>query len=265
MSPKQRTPKTDARQSMSMTCYDYDDQFRDTPFIYRDGGISIVIATRNEEETINSVIGEFARASRNLGAKVQGVIADSSTDNTVQEAEAASREHGFDLVCVRIPTLGRGLAVKKGVEKADYDTLCFADADGSHDAEAFIRMARAFRKGTIVAASRFPPFGSSEEHTFFRYYGNVMLATLVSILFRIRVTDVTNCFVIMDKRTFYRLDLNSNGWSFDVQLVCHAAKLGIPFIEVPFCERKRRGGVGKFHLMDGFQLLFRVILERLTP
>jgi hypothetical protein len=143
--------------------------------------------------------------------------------------------------------------------------ICLADGDGSHDPRYIHRLLEAYVPGSVVMASRFPPLGWSDEHTFFHYCGNRIAVATVNLLFHANVSDVTNGFGIMSRDVWNRLGLDSDSWSFDTQIICRALKRGIRIIEIPTFEPKRLGGQAKLGLLDAaWRIGGRVFLERIT-
>jgi dolichol-phosphate mannosyltransferase len=228
-------------------------------------GLSVVVGTRNESECIGKVVKRFGSALSRISSNVELIIVDYSEDDTLEKALAASKDLPIEFVPLRVNRPGRGYALRVGVEQAKYDLICLADGDGSHDPIYIPKMFEAYRPNCIVMASRFPPLGWSDEHSFFHYHGNRIAVATVNLLFRSNVTDVTNGFGIMSKEVWDHLSLKSDHWSFDAEIVCRALKKGIQIIEVPSFEPKRSGGKAKLNLFDAaWRIGGRVILERMT-
>jgi len=227
-------------------------------------GLSVVMATMNESESIEKVIEAYASVLSKIPFVTELIIVDYSEDDTLDRAMAA-RRGSLEVVSLSMRRPGRGYALRLGVKHAKYDMICLADGDGSHDARYIPRMLKAYVPGSIVMASRFPPLGWSEEHSFFHYYGNRIAVATVNFLFRAKVTDITNGFGIMSKDVWNRLSLDSDHWSFDTQIICRALKRGIRIIEIPSFEPKRSGGRAKLNILDAaWRIAGRVLLERIT-
>ena len=231
----------------------------------REHELSVVIGTRNESSCIGKVVEDYASVLSKIPFNTELVIVDHSEDDTLEQAMAAAKRCSLAAVPLRVKRPGRGFALRAGVEHARYDLVCLADGDGSHDPRYIPRLLEAYRPGSIVMASRFPPLGWSDEHTFFHYYGNRIAVATVNLLFRANVSDVTNGFGIMSRSVWDSLSLDSDNWSFDAQIICRALKRGIPIIEIPSFEPKRLGGRAKLNLLDAlWRIAGRVFLERIT-
>lgn len=229
-------------------------------------GLSVVMGTRNESESIVKVVEHYSSVLSKATLNTELIIVDYSEDNTLELVVMAAKKCALKVVPLRVKRPGRGFALRFGVEHAKYDMICLADGDGSHDPRYIPRLVEAYEPGCIVMASRFPPLGWSDEHTFFHYFGNRIAVATVNLLFRANVSDVTNGFGIMSRDVWNRLGLDSHNWSFDTQIICRALKRGIRIVEIPSFEPKRVGGRAKLNLLDAlWRIAGRVFLERITP
>lgn len=228
-------------------------------------GLSVVMATRNESQCIERVVEAYASVLSKIPLEAELIVADYSEDDTLDRAMAAAKRCSLKAVPLDVKRSGRGYALRLGVEQARYDLICLVDGDGSHDPRYIPKLLKAHKPGCIAMASRFPPLGWSEEHSFFHYYGNRISVATVNLLFRGNVSDITNGFGIMSREVWDRLSLDSDHWSFDAQIICRALKRGIRVVEIPSFEPKRLGGKAKLNLLDAFwRIAGRVFLERIT-
>lgn len=229
-------------------------------------GLSLIMATRNESRCIEKIVREVASVLSKIPLETELVVADFSEDDTLDVAMATAESCLMKAVPLGVNRSGRGYALRVGVEKASYDLICLLDGDGNHDPRYIPRLLEAHKPGCIAMASRFPPLGWSEEHTFFHYYGNRIAVATVNLLFRANVSDITNGFYVMNKEVWDRLDLDSDYWSFDAQVVCRALKREVGIIEIPYLEPKRKGGRAHLNLIEAFwRIGGRVFFERVTP
>jgi len=157
-------------------------------------GLSLVMATRNEAESIRKIVSTLAQVLLRLPFKAELVIADYSEDNTIDLAVSTANKYGLRLVPLEIGQPGRGLAIRTGVRHTGFDLICLIDGDGNHDPRYIPKFLEAYKPGCIVSATRFPPLGWSEEHTFLHYFGNRIATTAFNLLFQGNVSDITNGF-----------------------------------------------------------------------
>jgi glycosyltransferase involved in cell wall biosynthesis len=228
-------------------------------------GLSLVMATRNESECIVEIVRELALVLSKLPLNAELIVADYSEDDTLKKAVATGESYSIKTVPIEVDRPGRGYALRAGVEAACFDLICLLDGDGNHDPRYIPRLLKAYQAGCIVAPTRFPPLGWSEEHTFLHYFGNRLAVVSFNLLFGAQVSDITNGFYLMSKKVWNRLSPDSDHWSFDAQIICRALKRGVGIIEIPYYEPKRKGGRAGLNLTTAFwRIGGRVLLESMT-
>jgi glycosyltransferase involved in cell wall biosynthesis len=228
-------------------------------------GLSLIMATRNESECIEEIVRKLTLVLSKLPLNAELIVADYSEDDTLNIAVATAESYSIKTVPLEVDHPGRGYALRAGVKEACYDLICLLDGDGNHDPKYIPKLLEAHKPGCITAASRFPPFGWSEEHTFFHYYGNRLAVVAVNLLFRAKISDISNGFYIMSREVWNCLSPDSDHWSFDAQIICRALKRGVDIIEIPYYEPKRRGGRASLNLVTAFwRIGGRVLLESIT-
>jgi glycosyltransferase involved in cell wall biosynthesis len=228
-------------------------------------GLSLVMATRNESECIVEIVRKLASVLSRLPLDTELVIADYSEDDTLELAVETGESCSLRIVPLEIGRPGRGYALRMGIEAASFDLICLIDGDGNHDPRYIPRLLEAYQAGCIVAPTRFPPLGWSEEHTILHYFGNRLAVVSVNLLFGAKVTDITNGFYLMSKKVWNCLSPNSDHWSFDAQIICRALKRGVGIIEIPYYEPKRKSGRASLNLTTAFwRIGGRVLLESVT-
>ena len=228
-------------------------------------GLSLVMATRNEAESISEIIRGLGLVLNKLPLKSEVIVADFSEDETLTVALAAGKRYSVKIVPLEVRRRGRGFAVRKGIGLAKYNLICLIDGDGNHDPRYLPNLLKAYKQKSIVSATRFPPLGWSEEHTLTHYLGNRIAVTVVNIIFRGNVTDITNGYYLFSKQVWNYLKPDSDNWSLDAQIICRALKREIDVTEIAYFEPKRQGGRASLKLGTAlWRISLRVFKERLT-
>jgi len=215
--------------------------------------VSVVIPTLNEEDTIGDVL-------RRIPKEYEVVIVDSSKDDTVEVVKRAR----LDAKILRVPPLGKGVALREGTSATSGDVIAFMDGDGSHDPSDIASMLEVLERerAAIVVASRMPPLGNSQEHSPLHYSGNKLVTMLINWFFGGRLTDSQNGFRITKREALERMKLDAPGFTVETQMSCRALRLGFKLLEVPSLERKRKGGLPKMSLLKyGWRHFPRILLE----
>lgn len=196
--------------------------------------LSIVIPTYNEAQRILPTLGAVAVVVSGLGYRWEVIVSDDgSCDDTVARVEALGWSN---LRVIRHANTGKGGAVKRGVLAARGRRILFTDADNSTPIEELPRMMAMLDEGFAVAVGSRAVAGAKEEN-------KRPLRQLVSWGLRV-VGGLASGVPIRDTQCGFKLftrvaalDLFGRqkmlGFSFDLELLYLAHKLGHRVVEVP--------------------------------
>jgi glycosyltransferase involved in cell wall biosynthesis len=216
--------------------------------------ISVVIPALNEEKNIAIVLG-------NMPSFVDEVVVVDgySKDRTSQIALELGAKVIFDRI-------GKGSALRNGLEEARGDIIITMDADCSHGEEEMIRLVEAIRSGyDVCMASRFIEGGGTEDMTLVRKIGNRLFVTLVNLIWGTRYSDLCYGYRSFRKDCIGLLDLKCNDFGIETEISIKTAKKKLKVIEVPSFEKGRKEGEGKLKTFrDGFHILRRIVIEALS-
>ncbi|GAC1360266.1 MAG: glycosyltransferase family 2 protein [Herpetosiphon sp.] len=198
--------------------------------------LSIVIPAFNEEVRILPTIGAIASHVSGLGFDWELIVADDgSTDRTVELVEGL----GFPNLRL-LPTPrngGKGSAVRRGMLAATGRYILFTDADNSTPIEEIERVLHKLdREGFDIAVGSRAAAGAEEVHrTVVRRLLSAGLRWLVRFVLRIPVHDTQCGFKLFTRLAARRLHAAQTlmGFSFDLEILFLAAKLGYRVAEVP--------------------------------
>ncbi len=202
----------------------------DSPFL------SIIIPTYNEEERIIPTIGAIASHVSGLDFEWELIVADDgSSDSTL----ALVRDLGF----VNLRPLeaerngGKGSAVRRGMLAARGSYVLFADADNSTPIEELDKLLSKVRDDgyDVAIGSRAADGAEVANKSLFRKVLSGGLNWIVSTLFQIKVKDTQCGFKLFSAEAAQRLHQAQtiDGFSFDLEILYLADKLGYRIAEVP--------------------------------
>ncbi|HWQ05157.1 MAG TPA: glycosyltransferase family 2 protein [Longilinea sp.] len=208
--------------------------------------LSVVIPAYNEEKGIIEIM-ERVLTIRD-GLKEAGiddmellVVNDGSRDRTAEVAgEVADRNNGVRIIS-HPRNRGYGAALKTGFAQAKGELVGFLDADGTYPPEYFPQLCRAALDGAeLVIGSRMA--GAESQMPATRRLGNVIFASLLSILGWQRVTDSASGMRVFRKETLARLSPLPDGLNLTPVMSTRAVHEGIKMVEVaiPYSERVGR-------------------------
>ena len=222
-----------------------------------DGKISIVIPTRNEAEGIADIVAKTLA----FGDEVI-VIDGHSADDTAELAGRAGAKVFQD------NGRGKGDGLRVGIEKASFGILVFMDADGSHEIEDIPKLVAPIRAGTadMVVGSRVK--GGSDDFfinfdNLIRQVGSQFATYLVNRKFHATLTDIQNGFRAIKRSVALDLNLSSNDFEIEEEIVIRCLKKKYRIAEIDSHEYARKWGASKLQTRKGWRMLYKLIRELL--
>ncbi|WP_457973507.1 glycosyltransferase family 2 protein [Arthrobacter sp. D1-17] len=210
--------------------------------------ISVVIPTLNEAMNLPWVL-------RRMPSYVDEVVIidGRSLDSTVDVARALR----MDVVVVSEPNPGKGFAVRAGLAAATGDIIVMLDADGSMDPQEIGWFVTPLQhEFDFVKGSRYVTGGGSEDITLLRSAGNRALTRLANIVLHSNYSDLCYGYIAMRRECLQILELQSEGFEIETELIVRASRAGLRIAEVPSNELNRISGNSNLHTFrDGWRVL----------
>src|SRR5580692_8234721 len=192
--------------------------------------LSVVAASRNKTETLETCIRKAQRALEDAHIAGEVIIADNgSTDGSVEIAERLGAR------VVRVTANGYGNALMGGMAAAAGKYIVMGDADDSYDFGHIPRFVEKMRAGAdLVMGNRFrggilkdamPPLH--------QYFGNPTLTRIGRLFFGSPVGDFYCGLRGFRKQAYETLGLRTTGMEFATEMVVKATLLRLNIVEVP--------------------------------
>jgi glycosyltransferase involved in cell wall biosynthesis len=160
---------------------------------------------------------------------------------------------------------GKGAALRAGFEAARGDFIVMLDADGSMDPAEIPEYVAALQNGyDLVKGSRFTAGGGSADISRLRQLGNLGLLGLVNLIYRSDFSDLCYGYIAFRRGCLPALELRSDGFEIETEIVVRAVLADLRIGEVPSFESARRYGESNLHTFrDGQRVLRTLLKERL--
>ena len=206
--------------------------------------ITVIVPTRNEAENLRPVLELAAPYADELL-----VVDGHSTDGTRELAEACGARVILD------EGLGKGAALRLGMQEASGDIMVFVDADGSHDPRDIPALVKPIIDGVADHVSGSRMLGGSDElhatlHQFVRLFGSQIITLSVNYTQNVRLTDCQNGLRAIRRDVALALDLRENITTIEQEMVIKSVRSGYRLAEVPTHEYVRANGVSRFRVKD---------------
>lgn len=198
--------------------------------------LRILIPAHNEGERIAPTLSRYCEHFGDI-ANIM-VIANACTDNTVDVVEALMTRYANLQVMVINGRIGKGGAIRAGLNVGSEQFVGFVDADGSTDAVEFGRLFEAcVTLGTDgVIGSRWMPGAVVEPaQPALRRCTSRAFNSLVRVLFGLPFSD-TQCGAKIFRRAAVREVLPSlelANFAFDIDLLFNMIRAGFQVVEMP--------------------------------
>jgi dolichol-phosphate hexosyltransferase len=198
--------------------------------------ISVVIPTKNEENTIGEIIDKCRPYADEL-LMVDG----HSRDKTREIAEKKGVRIVLD------GGKGKGDGLRTAIKNVHGDIIVFIDADFSHDPDDIPKLVQPILEGRADHVTGSRMIGGSDElhgdfEKFLKMVGSDIITLGINYRFNVRLTDSQNGFRALLTKVAQELPLKENITTIEQEMIIKTLRRGYKMTEVPTHEYKRRSG-----------------------
>ena len=209
----------------------------------------VVMPTYNESENISRIIPEVLNQSPQIDILI---VDDNSPDGTAQLVEKLQKENGNRIHVLKRPQkMGLGTAYVAGFRFAleeDYDYIFEMDADFSHSPDVLPRFLEAVQDADLVLGSRYITGVNVINWPLRRLLLSYGASFYTRLITGMPVKDPTGGFKCFRRGVLESIDLDkiqSNGYSFQIEMSFRAWRKGFRIVEIPIVFTDRVGGKSK--------------------
>lgn len=232
--------------------------------------LSIIIPVFNEEKTIKQLLAKVDGVNLSGIKKEIIVIDDCSTDETGKILSNLNKIKFKYLKHKK--NLGKGAAIKTGIECATGDFIIIQDADLEYDPVHYKELLEPFSKNSVevVYGSRLINYplklwGRNKTVLPTHLIANKFLTFLTNLLYGSNLTDMETGYKLFKKEILKGIKLNSNKFDFEAEVTAKILRRRIPIIEVPISTKPRTYKEGKkISWKDGITAIWTLIKYRFT-
>ncbi len=229
--------------------------------------LSIIIPSYNEENTISSVLTRVCTVElKNISEKEIIVVDDCSKDKSeskIHEFIEKNKDHNIRYIR-HAKNMGKGAAIRSGIENATGDYTIIQDADLELDPEDINQMLKPVFKGNadVVYGSRFA--GGSNPRSILTYrhnFANKFLTSLSNIFSNMNITDMETCYKLARTDVMKSIKIEENRFGFEPEITAKLSKMKkLNFFEVGVSYYPRSRAQGKkIGWSDGFRAIYCIV------
>ena len=219
--------------------------------------LSVIIPVYNEESTIAEVIRRVANVVIEGVDKEIIVADDGSTDQTSSIIANTQRDESIIKVHTSLINLGKGAAVRFGLEYATGDVIIIQDADLELNPEEYIKLLEPILNGEsdVVYGSRF--MKRNPNIPTITRFANRFLTLLGNMMFSGGLTDMETAYKVFKSSVAKQISLRSVGFEFDAEITAKILLAGNKIREVPITYNPRSKIEGKkLSWKDGVKTIY---------
>ena len=220
----------------------------DNPAIPDHIDIAVIVPCYNEEAAIGDVVRSFRSVLPNATIYVYD---NNSSDGTVKTAEQAGA------IVRNEPLQGKGNVVRRMFADIEADVFVMVDGDNTYDASAAPGMIRKMLGESLDLVNGKRIHEENDAYRPGHQFGNVLLTSLVAMIFGKRFEDMLSGYKIFSRRYVKSFPSLSSGFEIETELTVHALELRMPVAEVETQYGTRpEGSQSKLNTFaDGFRIL----------
>jgi len=221
--------------------------------------LSIIIPCYNEKSFLSELISLVKESP--VKEKEIILVDDCSNDGTTQLIKAKI-EKEVDKVIYHPKNMGKGAAIRSGLQYVTGDLVIIQDADLEYDPREYPKLMAPIIEGKadVVYGSRFLGEGPHRVHLFWHYVGNKFLTILSNMFTNLNLTDIETCYKLFRAEIIKEITIEQKGFGIEPEITAKIAKKRCRVYEVGISYYGRSYDEGKkINWKDGFRAIYVIL------
>jgi len=214
----------------------------------------------NEEKTLLHIYKNVKRVNLGSIKKEIIIVDDASGDNSWELINSIKDKNIIKLKHDK--NMGKGKAIKTGLEKVSGDYVIIQDGDLEYNPEEYKKLLKYIKDYDVIYGSRL--MGKIKGfHIPSHFYGNKILSLATTLLYGKTITDMETCYKLIKVNVIRSIQIKSNRFDFEPEITVKLLKRGYVIKEVPITYDCRSFEDGKkISWRDGIKALYVLLKYR---
>ncbi len=213
----------------------------------------------NERATVREVIGRVLAVPIDIELLC---IDDGSSDGSREILAELQQKHPQIRALLQPRNMGKGAALRRGIQEATGDFVIIQDADLEYDPSEYPQLLEPLIQGRadVVFGSRFLGGGPHRVLYFWHSVGNWFLTLLSNCFTNINLTDMETCYKVFRREVIQAIPLEEDRFGFEPEITVKVARRKLRIYEVGISYSGRTYEEGKkIGWKDGVRALYCLV------
>jgi len=218
--------------------------------------LSVVMPVYNERATLREVVEKVLAVHLEIELIC---VDDGSQDGSREILAELQSEHPQIRVVLQPHNMGKGAALRRGIQQATGDYVIIQDADLEYDPAEYPLMIEPLVQGKadVVFGSRFLGGAPHRVLYFWHSVGNRLLTLLSNCLTNINLSDMETCYKVFRREVIQSIPIEENRFGFEPEITVKVARRRLRIYEVGISYWGRTYEEGKkIGWKDGVRALY---------
>jgi glycosyltransferase involved in cell wall biosynthesis len=226
--------------------------------------LAVVIPVYNERNTLRAVVERVLAVGLDLEVIC---VDDGSKDGSREILQELQAQHPQVRVFFQPHNMGKGAALRRGIQGATGDYVVIQDADLEYDPSDYPALLEPLLEGKadVVYGSRFLGGGPHRVLYFWHSVGNWVLTLLSNCVTNINLSDMETCYKVFRREVIQSIPIEEDRFGFEPEITVKVAKRRLRIYEVGISYWGRTYEEGKkIGWKDGVRALWCLLKYSVT-